>query len=82
LGINFTDTVRPLPDSSFSLELSGTFQGLDATGATIHVDLTSPAAFATLDDAKKFQAKFGGEIMSFNGARQKAQEDFKFKRKY
>jgi nitrous oxide reductase accessory protein NosL len=42
----------------------------------------SKYAFATLDDAKKFQSKFGGEIMSFNGARQKAQEDFKFKRKY
>jgi len=42
----------------------------------------SKYAFATLDDAKKFQAKFGGEIMSFNGARNKAQEDFKFKRKY
>ena len=42
----------------------------------------SKYAFASLDDAKKFQAKYGGEIMSFSGARAKAQEDFKFKRKY
>ena len=42
----------------------------------------SKYAFSSLDDAKKFQAKYGGEVMSFNGARAKAQEDFKFKRKY
>jgi len=42
----------------------------------------SKYAFASLDDAKKFQAKYGGEIMSFNGARTIAQKDFKFKRKY
>ncbi len=42
----------------------------------------SKYAFASLDDAKKFQAKYGGEIMSFNGARKVAEEDFKFKRKY
>ena len=38
---------------------------------------TSKYAFSTQDDAKKFQAKFGGEIMDFNGAREVAQEDFK-----
>ena len=37
----------------------------------------SKYAFLTLEDAKKFQAKFGGKIMDFNGARAKAQEDFK-----
>jgi len=37
----------------------------------------SKYAFLTLEDAKKFQAKFGGKIMDFNGARLKAQEDFK-----
>ncbi len=42
----------------------------------------SKYAFSSLDDAKKFQAKYGGEIMSFNGARAAAQKDFKFKRKY
>jgi len=42
----------------------------------------SKYAFSSLDDAKKFQAKYGGEIMSFNGARKVTQKDFKFKRKY
>ena len=42
----------------------------------------SKYAFLSLDDAKEFQVKFGGEITDFNGARQKALQDFKFKRKY
>ena len=37
----------------------------------------SKYAFSTKNDAKKFQAKFGGKIMDFNGAREVAQEDFK-----
>ncbi len=37
----------------------------------------SKYAFSTKDDAKKFQTKFGGKIMDFNGAREVAQEDFK-----
>ena len=37
----------------------------------------SKYAFSQEEDAKKFQAEFGGEIMDFNGAREKAQEDFK-----
>jgi len=37
----------------------------------------SKYAFSTKDDAKKFQTKFGGKIMDFNGARKVAQEDFK-----
>jgi len=42
----------------------------------------SKYAFSSLADAKKFQSKYGGEIMDFNSARQKAQQDFKYKRKY
>jgi len=37
----------------------------------------SKYAFASESDAKAFQKEFGGEIMDFNGAREKAQEDFK-----
>ena len=37
----------------------------------------SKYAFSTKDNAQKFQAKFGGKIMDFNGAREVAQEDFK-----
>ena len=37
----------------------------------------SKYAFLKLDDAKKFQVEFGGEIMDFTDAREKAQEDFK-----
>ncbi|MBU1657943.1 nitrous oxide reductase accessory protein NosL [bacterium] len=37
----------------------------------------SKYAFLNLEDAKKFQTKNGGEIMDFNGALEKAKEDFK-----
>ncbi len=37
----------------------------------------SKYAFKDEAMAKKFQAKYGGEIMNFNQAREKAQEDFK-----
>jgi len=39
---------------------------------------TSKYAFHNIDDAKKFQLQYGGEIMDFNSARKKAQEDFKY----
>lgn len=37
----------------------------------------SKYAFSSFEDAKNFQDEFGGEIMDFNSAREKAQEDFK-----
>lgn len=37
----------------------------------------SKYAFEKLDDAKIFQSKFGGEIMDFTEAREKAKEDFR-----
>ncbi len=37
----------------------------------------SKYAFLNKDDAQKFQTKFGGDIMDFNGAREVAQKDFK-----
>jgi hypothetical protein len=37
----------------------------------------SKYAFLDIEMAKKFQAKYGGEIMDFNGALEKAKEDFK-----
>ena len=39
---------------------------------------TSKYAFKTKEDAKKFQSQYGGKIMDFNSAREKAQEDFKY----
>lgn len=37
----------------------------------------SKYAFANLDDAKNFQEKFGGDIMNFDQAIEKAKEDFR-----
>lgn len=37
----------------------------------------SKYAFLSQEMAKKFQAEYGGEIMNFSQAREKAQEDFK-----
>ena len=37
----------------------------------------SKYAFLNLEDAEKFKAKFGGDIMDFTLAREKAKEDFK-----
>lgn len=37
----------------------------------------SKYAFADKDEAQKFQALYGGEIMDFKGAHEKAKEDFK-----
>ncbi|MEA3287682.1 MAG: C25 family cysteine peptidase [Candidatus Marinimicrobia bacterium] len=50
VGVNFINTPRPLPDADFSLELNGSFLGMGATGTTIHIDLSSPADFVTLED--------------------------------
>lgn len=38
----------------------------------------SKYAFKDVAMAKKFQAKYGGDIMDFNGALKKAKEDFKY----
>jgi nitrous oxide reductase accessory protein NosL len=37
----------------------------------------SKYAFLNLEDAKKFQTLYGGEIMDFNGAHEKAKEEFR-----
>ena len=50
LAISFEGHIRPLPEAAFSLNLSGSFQGLDAAGSTVHVSLTSAAEFVTLSD--------------------------------
>jgi len=36
----------------------------------------SKYAFSSLEDAQKFQKLYGGKIMDFNGAHEKAKEDF------
>ncbi|MEA3371050.1 MAG: nitrous oxide reductase accessory protein NosL [Campylobacterota bacterium] len=38
----------------------------------------SKFAFSTLKDAEEFRKEFGGEIMDFYGALEKAKEDFKY----
>jgi len=38
----------------------------------------SKYAFSSLKDAEDFQSKYGGEIMDFYGALEKAKEDFKY----
>jgi len=37
----------------------------------------SKYAFSSIEDARKFQKQYGGEIMDYKGALQKAKEDFK-----
>ncbi len=50
LSIAFDGHVRPNPGEAFSVSLNGRFQGLNADGSTLHVTLTSPAEFVSLDD--------------------------------
>ena len=50
LSITFDGHIRPLPEATFNLNLSGRFQGLNATGSTVHIALTSAAEFVTLND--------------------------------
>jgi copper chaperone NosL len=38
----------------------------------------SKYAFGTKEGAEKFQKQYGGEVMDFNAAREKAKEDFKY----
>ena len=50
LSISFDAGPRPLPNTAFNLTLSGSFQGMQASGMDVHVTLSSSAAFATLTD--------------------------------
>jgi hypothetical protein len=50
LSISFDGHIRPSPGASFSLNLSGSFQGLEADGSTLNVTMSSAAEFATLED--------------------------------
>ena len=50
LDIQFSNTVRPLPQSDFSLSLSGSLKGMNAVGSVIHITLSSEADFAVLSD--------------------------------
>ena len=50
LSIAFDGHIRPQPGAAFTLNLSGSFQGLEAGGSTLHITLTSAAEFVTLDD--------------------------------
>ncbi len=62
-----------------SLKFISVFKAHYVVGSKKRGTMTRVSKYAFLDKkmAKKFQAKYGGEIMDFNGARKKAQEDFK-----
>jgi len=62
-----------------SLKLISVAQAQYVVGSSKRGTMTrvSKYAFSNKKDAKKFQTEFGGEIMDFNHAREKAQEDFK-----
>jgi len=62
-----------------SLELISVSQAHYVVGSKKRGTMTRVSKYAFLDKemAKKFQAKYGGEIMDFNGALAKAKEDFK-----
>ncbi len=50
LEITFDGHIRPLPEAEFNLTLRGSFQGLDASGSTVDVTMTSAAEFVSLSD--------------------------------
>lgn len=50
LSIEFDGHVRPLPGADFSLNLEGSFRGLDAGGSSVAVTMSSAAEFVTLTD--------------------------------
>jgi len=50
LEISFTNSIRPVPGADFNLTLSGSFQGVNAPGASVGIRLTSAASFASFTD--------------------------------
>jgi len=62
-----------------SLKLISVSDAYYVVGSTKRGTMSRVSKYAFADEsmAKKFQAKFGGKIMRFNEAREKAQEDFK-----
>ncbi|MEA2092342.1 MAG: nitrous oxide reductase accessory protein NosL [Campylobacterota bacterium] len=63
-----------------SLKLISVSKAYYVVGSKKRGTMTRVSKYAFLDEkmAKKFQAKYGGEIMDFNGALTKAKEDFKY----
>ncbi len=66
-----------------SLKLISVTEAYYVVGSSKRGTMTriSKYAFKNLSDAKDFQLQYGGEIMNFNSARKKAQEDFKHYRR-
>ncbi len=62
-----------------SLKLISVSKAYYVVGSKKRGTMTRVSKYAFLDRelAEKFQAKYGGEIMDFNGALEKAKEDFK-----
>ena len=62
-----------------SLKFISVSEAYYVVGSKKRGTMTRVSKYAFLDKemAKKFQAKYGGEIMDFNGALAKAKEDFK-----
>ena len=66
-----------------SLKLIDATKAFYVVGSSKKATMSKVSKYAFLQEAKakEFQAEFGGEIMDFNGAREKAQEDFKHYKK-
>ena len=62
-----------------SLKLISISQAIYVVGSKKPATMSriSKYAFSKMEDAKKFQSEFGGEIMDFNAAREVVQKDFK-----
>ena len=62
-----------------SLKFIPVLQAYYVVGSSVHGTMSrvSKYAFTNLKDAQDFQAKNGGNIMDFQGALEKAKEDFK-----
>ena len=63
-----------------SLKLISVAEVFYVVGSKIRGTMTRVSKYAFKDEkmAKKFQAKYGGEITDFNGALKKAKEDFRY----
>lgn len=69
---------NPMVVDSENLNLIPVLEAYYVVGSKIKGTMSkvSKYAFSSLDDAKSFQKKYGGEIMDFRAALEKAKEDF------
>jgi len=69
---------NPKVIDSVSLKPISVVEAYYVVGSKVHGTMSrvSKYAFASLDDAKKFQSQYGGKIMDFKAALEVAKEDF------